>query len=131
MKNKFENIGVRKWALRNRKKGVTAVGCVLIMALTACSSEAPTDVITEAATTQISKQSPFWPANFTFDNLKVTNKFTRTVDNETVNFYDYSIDAHQKDKTNQNVTQMMGGDQTLTGEVQLVKRGNSWYDLDE
>jgi|GEM_PF-4593985 len=102
--------------------------CALIIStLAACSSdEAPKDIVQKAA---IDGQNIFVQYNFNFDNLKVTNAYTRVIGGETVHFYDYSIDVHPKDPSNKNVEAMTGGAQTLTGEVELVKRGQEWFEL--
>lgn len=128
MKNRnWKTFTMKKLTSFKSKMSHVMVGALLLSALAACSSnEAPTNVIMEAVN---NSHNEFWQANFTFDNLKVTNSYTRSIDNETVNFYGYSIDAHPKDTSNKTIEALMGGEQTLTGEVELAKRGNSWFDV--
>lgn len=118
---------VKKLVVQNQKNGIVMLGALLITSLAACASnEAPKSVIMEAV---INSENVLWQTNFTFDNLKITNSYTKIVDNETVHFYDYTIDAHPKDPSNKNVEAMMGGEQTQSGEIEVVKRGNEWFDL--
>lgn len=120
-------LAMKKLISFKNKMSHIIVGALLLSALAACSfNEASKSIIMEAVN---NSHNEFWQANFTFDNLKVTNSYTRIIDNETVNFYGYSIDAHPKDPSNKTIEALMGGEQTLTGEVELTKRGNSWFDL--
>lgn len=118
---------MKKVSSFKRNMGHIVLGVLLITSLAACSSnDAPKNIIMEAVN---NSHNEFWQANFTFDNLQITNSYTRDVNNETVNFYGYSLDAHPKDPSNKTIEALMGGEQTLTGEVELAKRGNSWFDV--
>lgn len=126
-KTMWITIAMKKVTSFKSKMGHIILGALLLISLAACSSnDAPKSIILEAVN---NSHNEFWQANFTFDNLKVTNSYTRSIDNETVNFYGYSIDAHPKDPSNKTIESLMGGEQTLTGEVELAKRGNSWFDV--
>lgn len=109
----------------NRKSTLRTALAALVLALTTllagCSS--PPDAVIEEAI--INKHGGLKMKIYTLENYEITNSYTQEINGETYYVYDYAGNV----KAYSDEVRMSGFkvNDTISGTVSIVKRGDNWY----